>query len=557
MTDADRAIALLARPACALGGAVVRARPGPARDAFMAALLAALPPGTPVRRLPPSVADDRLLGGLDLAATLASGRPVMASGLLAEADGGLVIVPMAERLPPETAARLALTLDSGLVPSAGPAPARASLRFLLLDEGIDDEAVPACLAERLALHLDLDTPAVPATDSDAAGADAPVADVPALMCAIADELGCASLRAPLLALRAAQALAAVRAGASAQAGDAVQEADVIAAVRLVLAPRATRLTAAAEPDAPQPPPPPPERSDAPAPEQAEVPDLDALVEIAIEAAKACLPPELLAGDDRRQRSGNAGGRGRGSHRPSLSSGRRIGVRAGALGQGARLDLLETLKAAAPWQPVRRREAPGRSGLQVRRQDFRIRRLVRPAQATTLFVVDASGSAALARLNEAKGAVELVLADSYVRRDEVALIAFRGHEAEVLLPPTRSLARARRALADLPGGGGTPLAAAIEAATRLGQAIAARGRTVSILFLTDGRANIARTEAADPVTDALAAARQLQASGLRTLFVDTSRRTRPDAEALAAAMGARLLPLPRVEADALAHMVRAA
>ena len=113
------------------------------------------------------------------------------------------------------------------------------------------------------------------------------------------------------------------------------------------------------------------------------------------------------------------------------------------------------------------------------------------ETTTIFVVDASGSAALHRLAEAKGAVELLLADCYIRRDQVALIAFRGSAAELLLPPTRSLARAKRSLAGLPGGGGTPLAAGLDAAFALSDSIRRKGQTPTVIVLTDGRANIAR------------------------------------------------------------------
>ena len=90
------------------------------------------------------------------------------------------------------------------------------------------------------------------------------------------------------------------------------------------------------------------------------------------------------------------------------------------------------------------------------EDFRIQCYETRAATTTLFVVDASGSAALQRLGEAKGAVEAMLADSYARRDEVAMVIFRGEHTDLVLPPTRALVRARRALAGVPGGGATPL-----------------------------------------------------------------------------------------------------
>ena len=115
----------------------------------------------------------------------------------------------------------------------------------------------------------------------------------------------------------------------------------------------------------------------------------------------------------------------------------------------------------------------RSACRCARSDLRITRLQQRAATATLFVVDASGSSALHRLAEAKGAVELLLAECYVRRDQVGVIAFRGRGAEVLLPPTRSLVRAKRSLAALPGGGGTPLAAGLQAALGHGRAGAPR------------------------------------------------------------------------------------
>jgi magnesium chelatase subunit D len=242
-------------------------------------------------------------------------------------------------------------------------------------------------------------------------------------------------------------------------------------------------------------------------------------------------------------------------------GRPTGVTRGELKSGAKLSLIETLRAAAPWQPLRRAEN-GKSGhvrprVLVRKDDFRLARFKQRTETTTIFVVDASGSAALHRLAEAKGAVELLLADCYIRRDQVALISFRGSAAELLLPPTRSLARAKRSLAGLPGGGGTPLAAGLDAAFLLADSIRRKGQTPTIILLTDGRANISRDGTPGrPLAekDALEAARQLRASRVNSILVDTSPRPGPAGEALAAEMAGRYLPLPHADATTLSKAV---
>jgi magnesium chelatase subunit D len=234
----------------------------------------------------------------------------------------------------------------------------------------------------------------------------------------------------------------------------------------------------------------------------------------------------------------------------------MGSRPGTPRAGARLNLVDTLRAAAPWQKLRAGpDIPER--IQVRQSDFRIRRFVQRKESTTIFVVDASGSSAFQRLAEAKGAVELLLARAYVARARVALIAFRGAEAELLLPPTRSLTRAKNRLAELPGGGGTPLASAVDAALALAQAEKARDHTPLLVFLTDGQANIGRDGApgrAAAETDAMAAARQIGESGVAAVFVDTSPRARPDGDRFARAMGAVYAPLPYLDAGAMFSLV---
>ena len=292
----------------------------------------------------------------------------------------------------------------------------------------------------------------------------------------------------------------------------------------------------------------------------------ALDEVILAAIKAALPPDVLAalhasaGRPRGRSQGKAG-----ALQKSDKRGRPAGVRRGELRAGARLNLIETLRAAAPWQPLRRREAAAtgaesaRPRVLIRKDDFRISRFKHRAESTTIFVVDASGSAALHRLAEAKGAVELLLADCYIRRDQVALIAFRGSIAELLLPPTRSLARAKRSLAGLPGGGGTPLAAGLDAAFALSDSVRRKGQTPTIILLTDGRANIARDGGQGRPRaegDAMSAARQLRAAGITTVLVDTSPRPGALAKNFAREMGARYLPLPHADATTLSKAVLA-
>jgi magnesium chelatase subunit D len=198
-----------------------------------------------------------------------------------------------------------------------------------------------------------------------------------------------------------------------------------------------------------------------------------------------------------------------------------------------------------------------SRMLLRAEDFHVRRYRQRTENVSVFVVDASGSAAMHRLAEAKGAVELLLAQCYVRRDRVAVIAFRGKGAEVLLPPTRSLLRARRSLAALPGGGGTPLTAAIHAASQLAESAHRAGLSPTFVFLTDGRGNLTLAGVGNRSVaeqEALAAARRLRAAGWRSILIDTSPRPGPAGQALAQALGGLYLPLPFADSARMAQAV---
>jgi len=544
-TDAVLALRLLAADPHGLGGCVVRAAPGPIRDAWLGRLRDALGPHRPWRRMPPGIGDERLLGGLDLAATLSAGRPVAQAGLLAEADGGVIVVPMAERLEAGTAARLAGALDTG---RAGPDGAAARFGLILLDEGEGEEAAPRALADRLAFRLDLGAVAVhnlAATAPPTAEAVEPTGtEAVTLLCTLAAAFGIASPRAPILAMRVARALA----------GDgAPSDAQAVAAARLVLAPRAERLPQPA--DTPEPPP--EERQGDPPPAEGATGQPAPPEDLVLDAVRAAIPPRLLesllAGGPRS--SQGRAGRGR---RPEAVSrtGRPVGHRPGDP-RRHRLDLLATLRAAAPWQTLRRTAHSG-SALAIRRDDLRIKRLRRKVETTTVFCVDASGSAALERLAEAKGAVEALLAEAYIRRDRVALVAFRGRGADLVLPPTRSLTRAKRSLAGLPGGGGTPLASGLDAALSVALGVRRGGGRPVLVVLTDGRANVARSGEGGrgrAGEEALGAARAMRQADLAALVVDTGARG-GGAKALADAMAARYLALPRIDGGLIGAAARA-
>jgi len=551
------ALACFALDPAALGGIWLRARVGPVRDRVQAALEQALQ-DRPLKRLNPNIGDDALFGGIDLSATLAEGRVIRTKGLLGQP--ATLLMPMAERVKPGLAARLAAGLDGG-----------QGLSLVAFDEGAGpEEALPQALTDRLAIHLDLEDQALgdaPELSIDpTALADArrllphvridgqTIAD----LTEVAARLGIHSLRTPLQALAVARAMAAL------SGEDKVSGPDLQMAVELVLAPRATQFPDMAE-DQPEdtadrdPPEPEDQPESDPAEEEDQTHDLPP-VEMLLDVAKALLPPDLLARMQAGRAARNApGASGTGAAKKGNRRGRPLPSRPGRPGGEARVDLVATLRAAAPWQPLRRRQTGQANRLHIRMSDIRIRQFEETSDRAIIFVVDASGSSAMARLGEAKGAVELLLAEAYARRDHVALVAFRGEGSEVLLPPTRSLVQTKRRLAQLPGGGGTPLASGLKAALDLAGLAQGKGMTPSLALLTDGRANVDLSGQANRVQageDASHIARAIRAKALPGLVIDTGLRPTRGLDGLAKDMGVPYLPLPRADAKALSAAVDA-
>jgi magnesium chelatase subunit D len=551
--------------------------------------------------LPIGATDDRLTGSLDVERALTEGVTVFQPGLLAAAHRGVLYVdevnllhdhlvdllldaaalgtnyverdgvsvrhparfllvgtmnPEEGELRPQLLDRFGLTVEVA-------APREPKLRAEVVRRRLEFDAGPAAFVARFA---DEQAGLAEAIDRARARLDAVVLDDAALeqiaaVCAAFDVDG---LRADIVIARTAAAHAAWR------GDDRVTREDIRIAAELALphrrrrnpfdAPGLTeqdeqRLDEALGPEEDPDPDPDPSGSDpSPEPESDDSPVEQPAAPQPSPTSGTAGTSTVSAGETFRTRRLEVPGKGSGAtgrrSRALTDSGRTIGAR---IPQGPLRDVhpTATLTAAAPHQRMRGRTAPG---LLLERDDLRERRREGRESNLVLFAVDASGSmAARQRMASVKGAVLSLLLDAYQRRDKVGLIAFRGNDAELLLPPTSSVDAAAARLQSLPTGGRTPLSAGLlEARSTLArERLRDPLRRALLVLVTDGR----HTSGADP----LPAAALLARDGVAAIVIDCeSGPIRLGlAGAVANALGAvECLKPEQLSAGGLAGVVRA-